>query len=68
VHRVVPRGRLDATATALARRLARVEPALVGAVRRCVRAAHDAPLALGLALEHRLALGLAGSARHAGNR
>jgi enoyl-CoA hydratase/carnithine racemase len=58
VHRVVPRARLDATAMALARRLARVEPALVGAVRRCVRAAHDQPVADGLALERRLALGL----------
>jgi enoyl-CoA hydratase/carnithine racemase len=58
VHRVVPRARLDAAATALARRLAALDGALVGAVRRCVRAAHDLPLRDGLALERRLALGL----------
>jgi enoyl-CoA hydratase/carnithine racemase len=58
VHRVVPRERLDATATALARRLARIEPTLVGAVRRCVRAAHDHAVADGLALERRLGLAL----------
>ncbi len=58
VHRIVPRARLLAMATTLARRLARVDPARVRAVRRCVRAAHDTSLADGLALERRLALGL----------
>jgi hypothetical protein len=43
---------------ALGRRLARLDPGLVRAVRRCIRAAHDAPLADGLVLERRLALGL----------
>jgi enoyl-CoA hydratase len=58
VHRVVPRPRLDATALATARRLARLDPALVAALRRCVRAAHDGSLAAGLALERRLGIGL----------
>jgi enoyl-CoA hydratase/carnithine racemase len=58
VHRVVPRGRLDATALALARRLARLEPAVVAGVRRCVRAAFDLAMADGLALERRVGLGL----------
>ena len=55
VLRVVPRARLDAAALALARRLARLEPALVAGVRRAVRAAHDLALADGLDLERRLA-------------
>lgn len=58
VQRVVSRAALDAAATSLARRLAGLDPALVGAVRRCVRGAHDLPLCEGLALERRLALGL----------
>jgi enoyl-CoA hydratase/carnithine racemase len=58
VNRVVPRARLDATAMALARRLAALEPAVVQAARRCVRAAHDLPLADGVALERRIAAGL----------
>jgi enoyl-CoA hydratase len=58
VHRVVPRARLDAAALALARRLARLDPALVAGVRRCVRAAFDAAMADGLALERRVGLGL----------
>jgi enoyl-CoA hydratase len=58
VARVVARARLgDATRDA-ARRLAGLDPAVVAAVRRCLRAAHDAPLAEGIALERRLALGL----------
>ena len=55
VLRVVPRVRLDTAALALARRLARLEPALVAGVRRAVRAAHDLALADGLDLERRLA-------------
>ena len=55
VLRVVPRARLDTAALALARRLARLEPALVAGVRRAVRAAHDLALADGLDLERRLA-------------
>jgi enoyl-CoA hydratase/carnithine racemase len=58
VHRVVARSRLRATAMALARRLARLDPAVVQALRRCVRAAHDGPLEAGLALERRLGLAL----------
>jgi enoyl-CoA hydratase len=58
VHRVVPRARLDATALVLARRLAGLDPELVRAARRCVRAAHDVALEAGVALERRLALGL----------
>jgi len=56
VARVVPRARLEAAALTLARRLARVEPAMVAAVRRAVRAAHDLSLADGIALERRLAV------------
>jgi enoyl-CoA hydratase/carnithine racemase len=63
VARVVPRPRLDATALALARRLARLDPRVVVAARRCVRAAHDLPLHAGLALERRLGLGLERAAR-----
>lgn len=58
VHRVVPRTRLEATALALARRLAALDPGRVRAARRCVRAAHDLGLEEGIALERRLALGL----------
>jgi len=58
VHRVVPRARLDGVALALARRLARLEPALVAGVRRCVRAAFDGAIAEGVALERRVGLGL----------
>ena len=58
VTQVVPRSQLDATAMALARRLARLDPRLVVAARRCVRAAHDLRLDAGLALERRLGLAL----------
>ena len=58
VQRVVPAPRLDATALALARRLARLDPALVAGVRRCVRAAFDVAMADGIALERRVGLGL----------
>ncbi len=58
VHRVVSRARLDAAAQAMARHLAAIAPGRVAALRRCVRAAHDVPLADGIALERRLALGL----------
>jgi enoyl-CoA hydratase len=61
VHRVVAPSRLVATAMTLARRLARIEPGLVHVMRRCIRAAHDMPLADGLALERRLALALEAS-------
>ena len=60
VHRVVVRARLEATALALAHRLARLAPAEVQAARRAVRGAHDLPLAAGVALERRLALALQG--------
>ena len=56
VTRVVPRGRLEPTALALAHRLARLSPAVVAAVRRCVRAAHDLDGAAATALERRLGL------------
>jgi enoyl-CoA hydratase/carnithine racemase len=58
VNRVVPRRRLAAGATALARRLAALDPRVVQAGRRCVRAAQDGSLDAALALERRLALGL----------
>jgi len=58
VARVVPRDALAATSARVARRLAALDPAVVTAVRRCLGAAHDLPLADGLALERRLALGL----------
>jgi enoyl-CoA hydratase len=58
VSRVVPRGRLLATSDAVARRLAALDPLLVQAVRRCVRAAHDGPLDVAIALERRLGLAL----------
>ena len=58
VNRVVSRARLDAVAMGWARRLARLDPRVVQAVRRTVRAAHDGSLAQAVALERRLALGL----------
>ncbi len=58
VHRVVPGPRLDAAALVLAGRLARLDPALVAGVRRCVRASFDVALADGVALERRVGLGL----------
>jgi enoyl-CoA hydratase/carnithine racemase len=58
VARVVSRARLRTTAMRIAGRLARLDPALVQAARRCVRAAHDGTLADGIALERRLGLGL----------
>jgi enoyl-CoA hydratase/carnithine racemase len=58
VARVVPRGRLLATAGAVARRVAVLDPLAVQAVRRCVRAAHDGPLDVAVALERRLGLAL----------
>jgi enoyl-CoA hydratase/carnithine racemase len=60
VQRVVTRARLLPTALALARRLAALDPAVVQASRRCVRAAHDGALADGIALERRLGLALQG--------
>jgi enoyl-CoA hydratase len=61
VVRVVPRLRLEATALALARRTAALEPALARAARRCARAGRDLGLGRALALERRLALGLQGA-------
>jgi enoyl-CoA hydratase/carnithine racemase len=58
---VVPRARLHARAMAIARRLSRLDPNLVSALRRCVRAAHDLGLREGIDLEHRLALALQGA-------
>jgi len=55
---VVPRGALAREALALARRLARLDPAFVQAARRAVRAALDVDLGGGVRLERRLALGL----------
>src|SRR5438067_4166399 len=60
VPRLVARARLEATALALAHRLARLAPAEVQAARRAVRGAHALPLAAGVALERRLALALQG--------
>ena len=58
VARVVARRRLEATALGLARRLARLDPRVVAAARRCVRAAYDLGLTAGIELERRLALAL----------
>ena len=55
VLRVVPRRRLEVATLALARRLACLEPSLVTATRRAVRAAQDLTLAEGIGLERRLA-------------
>jgi len=55
VLRVVPRRRLEVATLALARRLACLEPSLVAATRRAVRAAQDLTLAEGIGLERRLA-------------
>jgi enoyl-CoA hydratase/carnithine racemase len=58
VSRLVARRRLEATAIALAHRLARLDPRVIAAARRAVRAAHDLTLEAGCALERRLALAL----------
>jgi enoyl-CoA hydratase/carnithine racemase len=58
VHRVVPRKVLLPTALSMAHELARLDPPLVQAIRRSVRAAFDVPLAAGVELERRLSLGL----------
>jgi enoyl-CoA hydratase len=58
VSRVVPARALVGTARALGRRLAALDPRVVVALRRCVRAAHDGTLAAGIELERRLAAGL----------
>jgi len=52
--RAVPRPRLDATARALARRVARIEPSLLRVAKAAVRRGLDLPLAEGLGLERRL--------------
>jgi len=58
INRVVARPRLEHEALKLAAQLACVDPALVQAARRAVRAGHDLSFAAGCALERRLALGL----------
>jgi enoyl-CoA hydratase/carnithine racemase len=58
VQRVVPCARLDAAAYASAARLAELDPRVVQAVRRVLRAAHGGTLDAALSLERRLALGL----------
>jgi len=58
VNRVVPTASLLPSALAMARRLAAIEPNVVRAARRCVRAAHDLDLAAGIELERRLVLAL----------
>jgi enoyl-CoA hydratase/carnithine racemase len=58
VTRVVARARLEAAALGLARRLARLDPRVIAAARRAVRAGHDLTLEAGCALERRLALAL----------
>jgi enoyl-CoA hydratase/carnithine racemase len=60
VVELVPGRRLEVVALGRARRLASLEPALVLGVRRCLRAAHDLPLAAGCELERRVALALQG--------
>ena len=63
IQRVVPRARLDGEALVLARRLAALDPRVVQAARRAVRAAQDGTLEAGVQLERRLALGLEGRRR-----
>src|SRR5262245_21414710 len=58
VARVVGERALATETHGLARRLAAIDPGVVTAVRRCLRAAHDGTLANGIALERRLGLGL----------
>jgi enoyl-CoA hydratase/carnithine racemase len=60
VTTVVPRARLVSMARRTATRLARLEPAVTRALRRCLRAAHDMPIERGLRLERVLGLGLQG--------
>jgi len=60
VTTLVPRPRLVPTARGLATRLARLEPAVALALRRCVRAAHEMPVERGLQLERVVGLGLEG--------
>ena len=58
VHRVVARDALAGEALALAEALAGLEPAVVSAAKRAIRHGMDAPLARGLELEERLAVGV----------
>jgi enoyl-CoA hydratase/carnithine racemase len=58
VTQVVREGALASTTRRLARRLAALDPSVVAAVRRCLRAAHDGTLDAAIALERRLGLGL----------
>ena len=58
VHRVVPRDDLARESLALAESLARLEPAAVSAAKRAIRHGMDAPLARGLEMEERLAVGV----------
>ncbi len=59
-HRVVSRDALAGEAMALAERLAGLEPGAVSAVKRAIRHGMDGPLARGLELEERLAVGVMG--------
>jgi enoyl-CoA hydratase len=58
VTRVVPRRGLTRAARAVARQMARLDPAVVTAIRRTLASAHGGTLAEAIALERRLALGL----------
>jgi enoyl-CoA hydratase/carnithine racemase len=58
VAHVVRERELASTTRRLARRLGALDPGVVMAIRRCLRAAHDGTLAAGVALERRLGLGL----------
>ena len=62
VDEVVEDGDVDRAAEVLAARLAALDPALVGAAKRALRAAGDLPLAAGLELERHLARLLADTA------
>ena len=59
VHRVVPRGELDAAAGALAARIAGLPPSAVRAAREALRCAGELPLGQGLRQVRTLALRLA---------
>jgi enoyl-CoA hydratase/carnithine racemase len=60
VTTVVPPARLMPAARRMAARLARLEPAVTSALRRCLRAAYDMPAERGVQLERVLGLGLQG--------
>jgi enoyl-CoA hydratase len=66
LHAVVPRAELQPTAEAWAARLAAADPGALRAAKRAVLAGIELPLGQGLALERRLADGIAAATRASG--